>query len=126
MAFNTYGNFAMHRELLMLKKTLIAALLATSGLTAFAQTAAVAAKPVASAQVAVMPAKTASATPATALAPAMGAKAATDEPAVKKSKNDICHDKSSSGYTQTKNFKPFATMDECVKSGGHPPKGNAK
>jgi hypothetical protein len=108
----------------MLKNTLIAALLATSGFTAFAQTAAVPAKSIASAPVAAAPVKTASATPSTA--PAVGAKAATDEPAVKKSKNDICHDKTSSGYAQTKNFKPFATMDECVKSGGRPPKGNAK
>ena len=107
----------------MLKNSLIAALLVTSGLTTFAQTPAVTSKPAASAPVAA-PAKTSSATPATA--PAMGAKAAIDEPAVKKSKNDICHDKTSSGYPQTKNFKPFATMDECVKSGGRPPKGNAK
>jgi hypothetical protein len=124
MAFNTHGTFAMQREHHMLKNTLIAAFLVASGFTAFAQTAAVAAKPAASAPVVVAPAKTASATPAAA--PAMGAKASTDEPAVKKSKNDICHDKTSSGYAQTKNFKPFATMDECVKSGGRPPKGNAK
>jgi hypothetical protein len=121
---NIRGTFAMQRKHLMLKNTLIAALLVTSGITAFAQTAAVTAKPAASAPVAVAPAKTASGTPATA--PAMGAKAVTDEPAVKKSKNDICHDKTSSGYAQIKNFKPFATMDECVKSGGRPPKGNAK
>ena len=50
----------------MLKNTLIAALLVTSGFTAFAQTAAVNAKPAASAPVAAAPAKTASATPATA------------------------------------------------------------
>lgn len=108
----------------MLKNNLIAALLVASGFTAFAQNATVAAKPAASAPVVLAPAKTASATPATA--PAMGAKTATDEPAVKKSKNDICHDKTSTGYAQTKNFKPFVTMDECLKSGGRLPKGNAK
>ena len=60
----------------------------------------------------------------TATAPAPAAAAA--DPAVKKSKNNICHDKTSPGYNQTKNFTPFATMDECVKSGGQPPKGNKK
>jgi len=43
---------------------------------------------------------------------------------VKKSKNDICHDQNSSGYKATTNFKPFATMDECIKSGGCAPKGS--
>jgi len=52
------------------------------------------------------------------------AKAATAEPDVKKSKSNICHDKTSSGYKQTKNFTEFKTMDECVKSGGRPPKGS--
>jgi hypothetical protein len=42
----------------------------------------------------------------------------------KKSKSNICHDKTSSGYKQTKNFTGFKTMDECVKSGGRPPKGS--
>lgn len=59
-------------------------------------------------------AKTAPAAPATAAA----------EPEVKKSKSNICHDKNSPGYKQTKNFTEFKTMDECVKSGGRPPKGN--
>ena len=51
-------------------------------------------------------------------------KAAAAEPDVKKSKSNICHDKTSSGYKQTKNFTGFKTMDECVKSGGRPPKGS--
>jgi hypothetical protein len=34
----------------------------------------------------------------------------------------ICHDKSSPHYEKTKNFTPFNSMDECVKSGGKPPK----
>jgi len=54
---------------------------------------------------------------------APAAKAATTEPEVKKSNSNICHDKTSPGYKQTKNFKEFKTMDECVKSGGRPPKG---
>ena len=51
-------------------------------------------------------------------------KAAAAEPEVKKSKSNICHDKTSTGYKQTKNFTEFKTMDECVKSGGRAPKGS--
>jgi hypothetical protein len=39
-------------------------------------------------------------------------------PAVKKSNSNICHDGTSPGYKSTKNFKPFGSMDECLKSGG--------
>ena len=62
------------------------------------------------------------AAPAATAVPA--AKVAGAEPAVKKSKNDICHDKSSSGYKQTTNFTEYKTMDECTKSGGRPPKAS--
>mgnify|MGYP000600214109 CR=1 FL=1 len=41
---------------------------------------------------------------------------------VKKSDSGICHDKSSPHYEKTKNFTPFNSMDECVKSGGTLPK----
>ena len=41
---------------------------------------------------------------------------------VKKSDNGICHDKGSAHYDKTKNFTPFASMDECLQSGGKPPK----
>ena len=41
---------------------------------------------------------------------------------VKKSDSGICHDKTSPHYEKTKNFTPFKSMDECVKSGGKPPK----
>jgi hypothetical protein len=41
---------------------------------------------------------------------------------VKKSDSGICHDKSSPYYEKTKNFTPYKTMDECLKSGGKPPK----
>ena len=58
--------------------------------------------------------------PAKAAAPAA---AAAEEPAVKKSKTSICHDKSSPSYKQTKNFTEFKTMEECIKSGGRAPKG---
>ena len=43
-------------------------------------------------------------------------------PAVKKSKSGICHAAGSSYYGRTLNFTPFATMDECIKSGGRLPK----
>ena len=56
--------------------------------------------------------------PATTPAPA----ATAEEPAVKKSKTSICHDKSSPSYKQTKNFTEFKTMDDCIKSGGRAPK----
>ena len=63
-------------------------------------------------------------TSAPAAAPAKAAAlAAAEEPAVKKSKTSICHDKSSPSYKQTKNFTEFKTMDECIKSGGRAPKG---
>ena len=45
------------------------------------------------------------------------------EPAVKKSDTGICHDKSSSSYGNTKKFTAFASMDECLKSGGRAPAG---
>lgn len=53
-----------------------------------------------------------------------GAKAPTPPAAdpVKKSDSGICHDKTSPHYEKTKNFTPFNSMDECVKSGGKPPK----
>ena len=47
---------------------------------------------------------------------------AADAPAVKKSDSGICHDKNSPSYERTKNFTPFKTMDECIKSGGTAPK----
>jgi len=62
--------------------------------------------------------------PAAAAKTAPADKAAAAEPDVKKSKSNICHDKTSSGYKQTKNFTGYKTMDECVKSGGRPPKGS--
>ena len=44
------------------------------------------------------------------------------DPPVKKSISGICNDTKSSYYVQTKNFTPFNTMDECLKSGGQLPK----
>ena len=44
------------------------------------------------------------------------------DPPVKKSISGICHDTKSSYYEKTKNFTPFNTIDECLKSGGRLPK----
>lgn len=49
-------------------------------------------------------------------------KADANAPPVKKSKTGICHAAGSSYYGRTQNFTPFATMDECIKSGGRLPK----
>jgi hypothetical protein len=45
------------------------------------------------------------------------------EPVVKKSDAGICHDASSASFNNTKKFTPFASLDECVKSGGKLPAG---
>jgi hypothetical protein len=47
------------------------------------------------------------------------------EPVVKKSDANICHDKTSSSFGNTKKFTGFASMEECVKSGGRPAAGQA-
>lgn len=48
--------------------------------------------------------------------------AASNENVVKKSKTGICHAPGGSYYEKTKNFTPFKTLDECLKSGGRLPK----
>jgi len=107
----------------LFKITLIVGALICASSVSFAQTTAAPApaKPTtATAPAAAPAAATTPAKPTTAAAPAT--KTADADPAVKKSNNDICHDQSSPGYKSTKNFKPFATMDECTKSGGRAPK----
>ena len=47
------------------------------------------------------------------------------DPVVKKSDAGICHDKTSPSFANTKKFTGFASMDECVKSGGRPAAGQA-
>jgi cytochrome c5 len=116
-----YGNFAMHRKKTMLKTTLIAALFALAGLSVQAQTNA-AATGTAKAAAPAASAPAAKAAPAAAAAPAASAAKAEAEPEVKKSTAGICHDKTSPGFKQTKNFTAFKTMDECIKSGGRAPK----
>lgn len=45
-----------------------------------------------------------------------------DDPAVKKSTNNICHQKGTRYYSQTKNYTPYATLQACLDSGGRMPK----
>ena len=40
------------------------------------------------------------------------------DPPVKKSKNNICHPKDGTYYKRTKNYTPYQSMEECIKSGG--------
>ena len=47
----------------------------------------------------------------------------TADPVVKKSDAGICHDKTSTSFGNTKKFTAFASMDECMKSGGRPAAG---
>ena len=55
-------------------------------------------------------------------APKNAGTAPTPAAVIKKSESGICHDPSSSSYEKTTKFTSFASMDECVKSGGKPPK----
>ena len=41
---------------------------------------------------------------------------------VKKSTTGICHAPGTTYYAQTKNFTPYKTLDDCLKSGGRLPK----
>jgi hypothetical protein len=59
------------------------------------------------------------------LAQAADKKDAAADPAVKKSDAGICHEKGSPSYGNTKKFTAFASVDECVKSGGKLPAGQA-
>jgi hypothetical protein len=49
-------------------------------------------------------------------------KSTSNEGVVKKSRSGICHAPGSTYYARTKNFTPFKTLDECLKSGGRLPK----
>jgi len=41
---------------------------------------------------------------------------------VKKSKTNICHQKGSKYYDQTKHFRAYNTIKDCIDSGGRLPK----
>lgn len=92
------------------------------------------AAPAAAKQAPAAPAASAAAKPASA-APAAAAPAAATTPAkpttatkgapagqVKKSSSGICHEPGSEYYDRTKDFEPYNTLADCVKSGGRAPK----
>lgn len=41
-----------------------------------------------------------------------------DQTIVKRSRNDICHDSSSSSFVKTEHFRAYRTMKDCLDSGG--------
>ena len=43
-------------------------------------------------------------------------------PKVKKSLSNICHEKGSQYYKQTKKYKSFDTIENCLNSGGRLPR----
>ena len=45
-----------------------------------------------------------------------------DNPKVKKSKSNICHEKGSQYYKQTKKFESFGSIQDCLDSGGRLPR----
>lgn len=50
---------------------------------------------------------------------------ANNEP-IKLSQSGICHDVTSSSYTRTKNYTPFASLETCLQAGGRLPKSQSK
>ena len=45
-----------------------------------------------------------------------------DNPNVKKSTSNICHEKGSQYYKQTKKYDAFSSIYDCLNSGGRLPK----
>ncbi|MDC0046907.1 hypothetical protein OAJ20_04690 [Candidatus Pelagibacter sp.] len=45
-----------------------------------------------------------------------------NSPIVKKSLTNICHEKGSQYYKQTKKYESFNTIEDCLNSGGRLPK----
>lgn len=43
-----------------------------------------------------------------------------DQTIVKRSRNNICHDKSDPSFEQTVHFRAYRTMKDCLESGGKP------
>jgi len=51
-----------------------------------------------------------------------GCAAVKAEPNVKKSSTGICHEKGTNYYKNTKSFDSFASIEDCLNSGGRLPK----
>ena len=45
-----------------------------------------------------------------------------NDPNVKKSKSGICHKKGTQYYKQTKNYKSFNSINDCLNDGGRLPR----
>ena len=45
-----------------------------------------------------------------------------NSPNVKKSSSNICHEKGSQYYKQTKKYESFSSIEDCLKSGGRLPR----
>ena len=45
-----------------------------------------------------------------------------NNPNVKKSSSNICHEKGSQYYQQTKKYESFSSIEDCLKSGGRLPR----
>tara|TARA_B100000989_G_scaffold70067_1_gene49008 strand:+ start:646 stop:843 length:198 start_codon:yes stop_codon:yes gene_type:complete len=45
-----------------------------------------------------------------------------ESPNVKKSTSNICHEKGSQYYQQTKKYESFSSIEDCLKSGGRLPR----
>ena len=45
-----------------------------------------------------------------------------NNPNVKKSSSNICHEKGSQYYKQTKKYESFNTIEDCLNSGGRLPR----
>ena len=45
-----------------------------------------------------------------------------DSPNVKKSTSNICHEKGSQYYKQTKKYQNFSSIEDCLNSGGRLPR----
>jgi hypothetical protein len=45
-----------------------------------------------------------------------------ESPAVKLSRNGICHPRGGTYYSRTIHYTPYRSMDECIRAGGRRPK----
>ena len=45
-----------------------------------------------------------------------------NNPNVKKSSSNICHEKGSQYYKQTKKYEGFSSIEDCLESGGRLPR----
>ncbi len=52
----------------------------------------------------------------------LGINSYADKPVVKKSKTNICHEPGTTYYNQTKYYKAYKTLKECLESGGRLPR----